>query len=105
MDPDPPNTIWDEDEQRLVSHAQVGEGAFTAIIALLGANPVVQGRDETLPPVGGRRLRPDVLGDSQARHCLAVPHWTAAGHGAPARAEWGFLALSVKREPQHVACG
>jgi hypothetical protein len=46
------------------------------------------------------------VGRYQVRHCLAVPALNRGRPGAwAARADVGALALSVKREPQHVASG
>ena len=80
-------------------------GGGAAAMSDQGENPVVQGREETLPPVGERLwvqvcwaiTKPDTVRQYQQS--------TRAGHGVAARWDLGVIALSVKREPQHVASG
>src|SRR5664280_332212 len=73
--------------------------------SLPGRRPGPSGRQEPLPPVGGRGARSGLLGDNQARHWMEVPAVNRGRQWRASACRRGSLGLSVKREPQHVASG
>ena len=89
---------------RRASASQLGMGDRSSDFSQ-GANPVARGQEETPRSVGGRGYvqlcwaitSPALFGSTSSE--------PRQGYGAAARGDLGVLALSVKREPVHVAVG